>query len=278
MIDLLLAIACSAMISVIMRIGEKYVRNEMAMFLSNYVVCVLTALLYVDRSKVVPQESVPLLLFLGIVTGALYLVSFVLLKFNMRHNGIVLASTFMKLGVLVPTLLAVLVFRETPTWLQIAGIVLALTAIVIIHFEKDALSEGNKKIWLLILLLFGGMGDAMSTVFERIGDPAGKDWFLVLTFGTSLVFSAAAVVIGKEKISGKDLLFGVLIGVPNYFSARFLLRALGSIDAVIVYPTYSTATMIAIAVVGVLVFGEKISRKKAVALGMIVLALCLLNL
>ena len=122
------------------------------------------------------------------------------------------------------------------------------------------------------------MGDAMSTVFERIGDPAWKDWFLVLTFGTSLVFSAAAVVIGKEKISGKDLLFGVLIGVPNYFSARFLLRALGSIDAVIVYPTYSTATMIAIAVIGVLAFGEKISRKKAVALGMIVLALCLLNL
>ena len=114
-----------------------------------------------------------------------------MLKYNIRHNGLLLASTFMKLGVLIPTVMAVL---------------------------------------------------------------------------------------GKEKPGKKDLAFGLLIGVPNYFSARFLLLALGSVDAVIAYPVYSVATLITITVAGLLCFHERLSRKKAAALVMIVVALCLLNL
>jgi multidrug transporter EmrE-like cation transporter len=50
------------------------------------------------------------------------------------------------------------------------------------------------------------------------------------------------------------------------------------VDAVIAYPVYSVATLITITVAGLLAFHEKLSPKKAVALLMIVAALCLLNL
>jgi len=49
----------------------------------------------------------------------LYLGSFMLLRWNIRKNGVVLPATFMKLGVLVPTVLSVTVFGRFRT--EISG-------------------------------------------------------------------------------------------------------------------------------------------------------------
>ena len=82
----------------------------------------------------------------------------------MKYNGIVLSSTFMKLGVIIPTIMAIVAFGEMPTAMQVAGIALAIVAIIIIHFDNDAEGEdgalqakdktkgSNKKILLLITL------------------------------------------------------------------------------------------------------------------------------
>jgi len=208
----------------------------------------------------------------------LYLVSFVIMKVNMKHNGIVLTSTFMKLGVLIPTLMAVTVFREMPRWTQVFGIALSIFAIVMINFEKESVQEGNRKSLLLVLLVLSGFADAMANIFEEMGDASLKDGYLLTTFGAALVLAFAFAIFGKERIGVKDILFGMLIGIPNYFSARFLLLALGSVKAVLVYPMYSVTTIIVVTLVGVTFFREKISKKKVMALGIIAVALCLLNI
>ena len=46
----------------------------------------------------------------------------------------------------------------------------------------------------------------------------------------------------------------------------------------IVYPVYSVATILTVTVTGVLVFREKLDRKQWLALGMILVALVLLNI
>ncbi len=283
MIYLILAIASSACVSIFMRLSENYIKNEMAMFMANYGICVVLSWAFMSEPMAQVLSKGPVaILTVGIITGVLYLGSFMLLKYNMKHNGIVLSSTFMKLGVLIPTLMAVVVFGEKPGVLQVAGIVLAITAIVVIQFEKEAVKEGNKKVWLLMILIGSGLADAMANVYEQMGQPEGKDGYLLVTFGTALALASSSAVYGtvtgKAHIRKADLLFGMLIGVPNYFSARFLLLALGSVDAVIAYPVYSVATLITITVAGLLCFHEKLSKKKAVALVMIVAALCLLNL
>lgn len=279
MIYLLLAIMSSAMVSICMRMGEKYVKNQMAMFMANYAVCIVLSYLFMNRGiDFFVDNTGGLITVLGIISGILYLVSFMFLKYNMKHNGIVLASTFMKLGVLIPTIMAVVVFHEMPTWTQVLGIIISLIAIVIIHFEKDALQEGNKKFWLLILLVLSGFTDAMANVYEQVGSTEGKDGYLLVTFLVAFMLALGFVVIRKTRITKADIFLGMLIGLPNYFSARFLLLALGSVDAVLVYPMYSVATMIVITVVGIIAFREMISKKKACALGLIVLALGLLNI
>ena len=61
----------------------------------------------------------------------------------------------------------------------------------------------------------------------------------------------------QQRIGRAELLFGLAIGIPNFFSAKFLLAALNTLPAVIVYPTYSVATMLAVTLAGALFFREK---------------------
>lgn len=280
MIYLLLAIASSVMISILMRVSEKHVKNEMGMFMANYAICMMLSLLYMqDKTQLftLATRGGTLTIALGVISGVLYLVNFVFLKFNMSHNGIVMSSTFMKLGVLVPTIMAIVVFHELPRATQVLGIIVAVAAIILINFEKDALSESKNKLWLLILLLLSGFTDSMANVFEKLGEAGMKDAYLLVTFGTAFVVALSLALLGRNKVAPKELLFGALIGIPNYFSSRFLILALERVEAVLVYPMYSVATIIIITVAGILVFREKVSVKKLCALGLILLALVLLN-
>ena len=275
---LLLTIASSVLISTLMRAGEKHIKNEMGMFMANYLVCAVLSLLLMENKAVQLLDISATSIWLGVISGFLYLGSFVFLKLNMKYNGMVLATTFMKLGILIPTILAVVVFHEVPRVTQVMGVVLSVFAIVLIHFEKDSAHAGSKKIWLVVLLMMSGFSDAMANIFEQIGDMAGKDVYLLVIFLTAFLLCLALVIYQKQKTAKTDLLLGALIGVPNYFSSRFLLLALTELDAVFVYPVYSAGTLVVLTVIGVLVFRELLSRKKACALAMIALALCLLNL
>jgi len=274
-----MAILSSALISICMRYSEKHVKNEMGMFMANYAVCILLAILHMEGGAdggILAGMGLSTIL-MGAVCGILYLANFVFLKYNMKNNGVVMSTTFMKLGVLIPTLMAILVFREIPTGLQVLGIGLAIIAIIMIHFEKDAVGESHRKLGLLGLLLLSGTTDSMANIFEKLGANDAKDGYLLMTFLTAFLIALILMFRGKEKVSKKDVFFGILIGIPNYFSARFLLLALGEVSAVLAYPMYSVGTIILITVVGMLLFRERISRKKTVALIMILVSLGLLN-
>ncbi|MBQ4638537.1 MAG: EamA family transporter [Clostridia bacterium] len=278
MIYLLLAIFSSAMVSIVMRLSTGRVKDGMGMLSMNYLCCLALSLAYTGVSNAFPAlKGLGRTLFMGSINGVLYLLGFVLLQVNVRKNGVVLSGVFMKLGLLVPMVMSVLLFAEMPSVIQTVGFLLAVGAIVLINYEKD---DKNSRFGfgLILLLLAGGSGDAMSKVFNEIGAPELLDQFLLYTFFSAFLLCTAMTVVKKEKIGLKEVLFGFLIGIPNFFSAKFLLKALESISAVIVYPTYSVATLLVITLAGVLLFKEKLKNRRWAALGVILVSLVLLNI
>jgi multidrug transporter EmrE-like cation transporter len=131
---------------------------------------------------------------------------------------------------------------------------------------------------LLLLLLAGGGGDAMSKVFEELGQSSHSGHFLLYTFLVALALCISLCRIRGEKMEKWEVLFGLLIGIPNFFSAKFLLAALKDIAAVIVYPVYSVATILTVTVTGILLFREKLDKRQWIALAMILVALVMLNI
>lgn len=277
MIYLILAVVCGALISVIMRLSSEKVTGNVSMLAMNYVTCLVVAGIYTGFGNLFPQ-GVPLgsTLGMGIVNGILYLAAFVLLQLNVKKNGVVLSSIFMKLGLLVPMVVSILFFGEMPTAVQIIGFCVAVTAIVLINLETEQ-SSVSFKLGLILLLLAGGGGDAMSKVFEELGKGALSSQFLFYTFGVALVLCLGLMLWKKQKIGKWEILFGILLGIPNYFSARFLLLSLGSVPAVIAYPTFSVGTILLVTLAGVSFFGERLGKRQWVAVGAILAALVLLN-
>lgn len=276
MLSLFLAIASSSLVSIMMRLSESRQGSKMGLLLSNYTVCSLLAGFFTLQSRLPQQgDGGTFAVLLGIFGGFLFLYSLVVFQQSIARNGIVLSSTFMKLGVLVPTLMAMVVFREQPRVMQLLGLGLAVAAIVILNFERGQKAAG-KGLLLLLLLVCGGT-DALTNVYDKMGNPAGKDLFLLVIFFTALILSAFLMIRRQEKPTPRDLLFGIAVGIPNYFSSRFLLAALKTVPAVVVFPVYSTATILIISATGILVFGEKLSQRKAIALCLILAALVLLN-
>lgn len=278
MIFLLLAIVSSCAISLLMRLSTNRVTARLSMLCANYLVCSALGAGYAGFQIYCPDTpGFPTTLCLGIVGGVLFLVSFMLLQWNTRKNGIVLSSVFMKLGLLVPMLLSVLVFHELPTAVQIIGFCLALAAILLINLKKGTQAGGFR--WALVLLLLtGGSADAMSKVYDALGTPTLSNQFLFYIFAVALVLCLCLAVCKKERPGIRELLYGAAIGIPNFFSSKFLLRSLSDLPAVVVYPSFSIGTILLTTLVGVLVFKERLGKLQWLAMGVIVLALLLLNI
>ena len=94
----------------------------------------------------------------------------------------------------------------------------------------------------------------------------GVGEYLLYTFIVAFVFCTMVALIQGQKFTAPDILFGCLVGIPNYFSARFLLLSLSSVPAVIAYPVFSIGTIILTGVAGVIWFHEKITARQWAAL------------
>ena len=278
MFFLILAVLSSSMVSIVMRVSADKVSANLSMLAVNYLLCALMGALYAKFQLWQPGTSgFSAMLVMGVLAGALYLGGFVKLESSIRKSGVVLSSVFMKLGLLIPIILSLVVFNEIPTVAQIVGFVLALFAIVLINLKKDAETKGFG-MGLIVLLLLGGSCDSMSKLYEEFGNAALSEQFLFYTFLMALLLCTAMVVWKKERPGMPELVFGILVGVPNFFSAKFLLLSLTKLPAVVVYPSFSVGTMLLVTLTGVAVFRERLSKLQWVAMAAIVAALILLNI
>ena len=280
MLYLSLAIVSSALVSICMRLSEKHVRSNMVMFTVNYGACLAMSRFYMGDVQLIAAESgMGWAIGLGAVSGFLYLAGFALLQKSIFHNGVIMSSASMKLGgVLVPVVLAMLLFRERMGGVQLAGTIIAVCAVVLMNLERGAVRSDGKKLWLVVLLLVSGLTDAMANVYDKTGAAALKNHYLFYTFLAAMLTALVMAICKGQRPRAADVLCGLVIGIPNYFSARFLLLSLASVPAVITYPVYSVGTMIVISTVGMVFFKEKLSRQKTCALLMILAALVLLNI
>ena len=277
MISLCLGILSSALVSVIMRLSGSRVKNNLGMLTVNYIVCSVLAALFCDAAQTFGTSHLGTVLSMGGINGILYLAGFILMQINIPRNGVVLSSIFQKLGLLVPIVISVVFYRELPSLLQAIGFLLAVTAIVLMNYQKDAGTAGFK-LGLFGMLLACGMAEAMSKIFKEAQMPELEPQFLFFTFASAMTLCFLCMIGKKQRIGLSELFFGTLIAIPNFFSSKFLLGALESIPAVIVFPVFSVGTILTLTLAGVLLFRERITKQQWIAISVILVALVLLNI
>lgn len=268
------------MLSIVIRFSDGRVHSSTGMIASNYLTCMVMACCFLGFSgRLLPTtQGLGKTIGLGMLNGVFFMTALMASRYNIKRVGVVLPSVFSKLGaLLVPLVISIFLFGEIPGVFQVAGFVLAILAILLMNIRSES-REGSTVAPLFLLLFLEGMASAMSKVYRETGNPLLSDHFLLLTFSSAFLLCIIVLIFKRERLGGMELLFGAMIGVPNFLAARFILKALETVPAIIVYPSRSVGSIVIVTLAGIFLFKERLSKRQKIALPVIFAALALLNI
>lgn len=282
MIYLILALLCSASIALLFKWGQRRGACGPVITSANYLtaVCISGALVLAQGLPTGGQSAPPVLglaLWLGVATGVLYLVSFVVYQKAIAQNGASLAGMFSKLGILLPMLVSILLWREYPSAFKWVGIGLAMASIVLVNLGGGGEKSGWK-LGLLLTFLFSGCAEFMTKVFQKYGKVEYENIFLLIVFAVAFVLSLGLLPRPWRKPDLKSILLGIGVGVPNLLCPYFLMKALATMPAAAVFPVYSAGSVAAILLGSYAFFGERLGRREKAAALLTLCAMVLVNL
>ena len=290
---LFLAVACSLGIATVFKLAERRDLDRTALLAVNYAVAAVLALA-LQGADVAALARVPAgAVALGVVQGVLFIGGFWLFSRAIREAGVGLAAGAMRLSVVVVVVASWAVWGEAPTALQGVGLVLAAAAFVLVARPGEtagapgpgAPRASSAALLLGVLFVSGGLVDVVMKAFQAgYGDasatPVPTPTFLLFVFGVAFALGAAGVAwtgIRTGRWPAPAVVgWGVGLGVINYGSAEFLLRALGSLPAPVAFPLNSVSIVLGAALLGRLVWGERLSRANVAGLGLAAVAVVLL--
>ena len=302
MIELALAVVCSVAIGMIFKHTGPTDIDRTALLTVNYAAAVGVAALLIATGGREMEKGLGLsieLLVLGGGVGALLIAGFYLLSYATDVAGMSLAVGVTRVSVVIPFLASWLVWNEVPSLAQGGGMVLAAVAFFLIAQKHRppqndtgglvSMQEGPPEMdWhafgvLALTFCSGGAVDlSMKTFEEAFGADNSRVLFLLLAFGAAFLIGAAIIVVrkirGRRWPSGRAVGWGLLLGVVNYGSLEFILRAIADLPGPFVFPANNIAIMVLSAVVGVYLWNERLSMPNRVGMALAVLALVLLRL
>lgn len=283
MVVLLICILANAVIGLIFNFFQKYKVDNLNAIVVNYFVCVITGSLVWGRPAVsVDMIELPWFPYaLGL--GALFIILFNTLALTVQKNGLTLSTIAQKMSLLSPVLIALLYYNDVLTIPKTLGIVLAILAIFVLNSKKgDSTFKIGSPLLLLITFLGSCLIDGMLFVIhqEQIAENGDIGFVAGLFFSAGvigLLFLIARMIQGKVNFSWKDLVGGITLGVPNFFSIYLIMVSLENFeDSSVVFPILNVGILAVAAILGYLVFSERFTRNKLIGLVLAMIAIGLL--
>lgn len=244
-----------------------------------------------DRAQYFSADwtSTPTLLTLAL--GTMFIIVFVLIGFTTTKVGVTAASLAGNMSLVIPVLFGLFVFKNNNkefTFWNYTGLVLALTALAFSTLKKENTDRTAKNGWILFLpvLLFLGSGtnntliNYISATFYK---PEQSALFTALACTGAIlvgtVFLIFKVLTAREKVSGRSILGGLILGFPNFLSFYFLLGALSDFgnSAAFVFPIYNVLSMLMSAFLAWVFFKETLQPLNKAGLVLAVLAILLIS-
>lgn len=202
--------------------------------------------------------------------GFLFITLFQLMAKVAQLLGVSRVSIAVKMSVVLPVIAGIWLYNEHLLPLAWVGVSLALIAVFLGTYKKK---EAGKTFSLLlvampVVLFFGsGLVDISMKYAQHFWlQPNEEAMFSAVLFGSAFLwgcaFSAYLLFIKKVKPQWRDVLGGMLLGMPNYGSIYFLLKALdrSGWPSAAIYPVNNVAIVLLSTILGVVLFKEKMSK------------------
>lgn len=282
MIYLIISILSSTGIFVFFKLFNKYNINTLQAIVVNYATaCICGVFLY--DGQINPSEIIKSTWFYGALgLGFLFIAIFNVMALTAQRNGLSVASVASKMSVIIPIIFGIYVFNESVGTQKIFGIILALIAVYLTSLKQKQDVVLTKSIYLPILLF---LGSGVIDTFVNYFAPDDKiPLFSATIFGISGVIGFVILIYKSIKLKShfkaKSIPFGVALGIVNYCSIYFLLKALrvDGFESSTLFTINNVAIVAVSTLIGLLLFKEKISNKNWIGICIAVVSIILVTL
>lgn len=286
MVDLLLSVLSSALIFVAFKLFPKYKVYTLYGIMVNYVTAACLGMVFYFESPDNVWPGLQPWMRGCLILGILFILVFNLMARTAQEIGVGIASVATKMSLVVPVLFGLLFFKEGADVFQLIGIVLALVAVYLITAQKGgekALS--SSALWLPVLVFLGSgiIDTSINFLREQYLSDALFPLFSSLVFAVAAVSGLVFSAIKRSSLPAlkmRDFLGGIGLGIPNYFSIYFLLRALSHEHwgSAMVFTLNNVAIVLLSTLIGIFLFKERLRVLQGLGVAIALVSILLLAL
>jgi drug/metabolite transporter (DMT)-like permease len=286
MMYLVLSMLSSAAIMVVFKLFERYRIVTLDAIVVNYGVAAGLSFA-LDPSGIGMHEAIHESWFgNALIMGVLFISLFNVIGLSAQRIGVSVTTVANKMSLVIPVLYAILFLGESWGFFKIAGLIVALVA-VLLSTRKSKQEPIDRRYMSFPLIVFIGSGfiDAFFKYNQvhTLGNNGLEPFtgWIFLTAGTLglLVWIYRSVFL-KKLPARNAVLGGIMLGIPNYFSVYFLLKALSmdGLESSVVIPINNMAIVALGAIAGVLLFQEKLNRWNYIGIGLCFVSILLIGM
>jgi uncharacterized membrane protein len=293
MLYLLLSVLIGTSLIFIFKLYQHYNVHTFQAIVINYITCIVVGLSFpggieVLQPEIFSQSWSPFAIALGVI----FIGTFYLMALTAQKVGVTAASVAAKISLVIPVLFSLLVLQNNLkeyTFINYVGMAAALVAIIMSSIRPgggDDIPASPALALLLPLIIFvnSGIADSLINYTNQYHlQPQQAGQFTMLTFTASAIVGilvlAYMLVTKKTRFFRKSILAGILLGIPNYFSIFFLIKALSAFenDGAFLYPVNNIGIILTGALGAVLFFKERLTKINIIGIGIAILALILIS-
>jgi drug/metabolite transporter (DMT)-like permease len=285
MVYLLISICISSFLFVIFKLFDVLKINTFQAIVVNYFTAAVLGF-FLSNNLVSFQEIPNQPWFFGaFLLGIMFILVFNVMALTSQKNGLSVASVSSKMSVVIAIVFGVWYYEESLSFIKVIGILLALLAVYLTSSkEKNGIAQKNKDFLFPILLFFGSgaIDTSLKYVETTFVAEGGVPLFSATIFGCAFVLGVIALLYQKVKgtlsFELKSIFGGILLGVPNYFSIVYLLKALSTegMESSTAFTLNNVGIVILSTLFGLFIFNEKLINKNWVGIGIAVVSIILI--
>jgi len=287
LIYLVASILASSLIFIIFKLFSKYNVNTLQAIIVNYIVACISGGIAYPKPIEITAITGHTWFYGAAILGVVFISVFYLMALTTQRNGLSVAAVATKMSLAIPIIFGIIIYKEGTGILKMTGIFIAFIAVYLTSVKTDQGISISKKNLIFPILVFIGSGiiDTSLKYFES-HHVAKND---VAIFSASIFGFAAVIgicilcykaVTNTLKISLKNVIAGIGLGVPNYFSIYFLIKALryNEIDSSTIFTLNNVAILLVSTVAGILLFKEKLSLKNWTGIALAIASIIVITL
>ncbi len=283
MTELIGCILSSSVLFLLFRLFPKYNVDTAQAIVVNYFTAFVCGWIINGQLPQLSGLNASGLLPFALLSGFLFVSLFIAMGISAAKNGMGTTSVAVKMSLALSMIFFIIAYDESLTVLKTAGILLAFAGIFLVTYEKDTKKQSSYKLLLLLMVGRAVLDIVLNYVEQNLnGYPSSLyTAFGFLAAGSfGLIWMTTEYLRGKRQFSWRNIVGGILLGIPNYFSIYLLVRSYSTTG-------WSDSTTLAVAGIGIvlissicgmIVFKESAKTQRLLGIAAAVSAIALLAL